>query len=994
MKSPQLLTYAGTLPPDRRVLLAFLFVSFTFPFSIQATEYFVDPVKGLDSNAGSITAPFKTLSTASTRLHPGDSCNLRAGSYRESLAPTNSGTAGHPIVYRAYQQEKVILSNFDLVTGWIPDRDGVYKAPAPKGATDFALLVNGKRAIEARWPKATGSFLVAPRGEVDDVTNSGSAAKGMDTIHDKDLPDHLPADWLEGGKIWYLQWYTGWWAAVDKVRSFDPGKKTITTTKELNSSERKRNPHFKFTYVVSGTRPLLTDDNEWVYEAKTKQIYYRVPGGGDPSRLQIEVTCSRPASGGEKSGALVNLGGVSYITIQNIEVQGGSFSMDAQTSNCRLQGLKLLYQEGSKVAGRNNEIRDCELGHSKSRTLMSIDGERNRVVNNFFHDLSEEGCAIAIMLRGTEQLFAYNTLERSGDRFLGIDTTHSQVVYNFFRDASFLARDSNSLGAGMSDGQGTEIAYNQCMTDYRRLLYINGIYLDNAASGFIVHHNVIPVIAMNEPKNNVLVYNNTIYRYSDYNPNPDADFNSINGNDHRSMPLGHGGDYAGDQWVNNIFGFKVDPFPGQTYAANLSSINPAEVFNDSSGKPIDKLEEPWTYDFTLKPGSPAIGAGIPLEGITQGDKPDVGAFEFGKPAWKAGCDLKTPRDISFVRPAATYLNMLDNYDFEAEGTLAPWTLVGTRSGQPFRTDHMCWKNPAGDEAFRYKGAAQLGAGANGLEQTVANLQPDTDYQYWAWVKPTSIKQKTQIGVRDANGKETLVTLSSTTGWTRLYIDFKNPAGAKTATVFVRKLSEEADSVFFDHAFFTRSWIVQPKIELPPGVRRFPAVDDTYVDAGRPDQVFGYQKSASLQDPERDADKRGRRPFFKFNLAAVRGRIIQKATLRFNTTVGSTFKFDNFTFAVHEVADEIWTARGENPITWRTQPKRGNIIAKVPFKAAGWVEIDITEHVRKCLSFKSSGIVSLSLAEAQPSGGYVGIGTSQMMMNPPIPTNPPSIDISL
>ena len=95
---------------------------------------------------------------------------------------------------------------------------------------------------------------------------------------------------------------------------------------------------------------------------------------------------------------------------------------------------------------------------------------------------------------------------------------------------------------------------------------------------------------MNEPKVNVLVYNNTIYRFSDYNSNPDAEFDSVNEKYKRSMPVGHGGDDAGCQWVNNIFGFNVAPFPGQTYVANLSSINPAEVFNDRSGKPIDKLE--------------------------------------------------------------------------------------------------------------------------------------------------------------------------------------------------------------------------------------------------------------------------------------------------------------------------------------------------------------------------------------------------------------------
>lgn len=172
--------------------------------------------------------------------------------------------------------------------------------------------------------------------------------------------------------------------------------------------------------------------------------------------------------------------------------------------------------------------------------------------------------------------------------------------------------------------------------------------------------------------------------------------------------------------------------------------------------------------------------------------------------------------------------------------------------------------------------------------------------------------------------------------------------------------------------------------------RFPVVEDTYVDAGRPDQVFGYSKYAPLQVSDKDVGKRGRRPFFKFNLGSIKGAKITKATLRFNTSAGSTMQFDKVTFAVMEVPDETWTARGENPITWNTQPELGQRIAQAPFPKAGWIEIDLTNYVRQRLA--ASGIVSIALSDAQKSGQYVGIGTSQMMMNPPIPTDPPMIEV--
>jgi len=41
---------------------------------------------------------------------------------------------------------------------------------------------------------------------------------------------------------------------------------------------------------------------------------------------------------------------------------------------------------------------------------------------------------------------------------------------------------------------------------------------------------------------------------------------------------------------------------------------------------------------------------------------------------------------------------------------------------------------------------------------------------------------------------------------------------------------------------------------------------------------------------------------------------------------------------------------------------------------------------------SSCIISIALSDALRFGQYVDIGTSQMMVNPPIPTDPPVIDV--
>ena len=48
-------------------------------------------------------------------------------------------------------------------------------------------------------------------------------------------------------------------------------------------------------------------------------------------------------------------------------------------------------------------------------------------------------------------------------------------------------------------------------------------------------------------------------------------------------------------------------------------------------------------DFSLQSDSPAVDAGVNIPGITDdfsGDAPDIGAYEQGKPVWKAGSTLE------------------------------------------------------------------------------------------------------------------------------------------------------------------------------------------------------------------------------------------------------------------------------------------------------------------------------------------------------------------
>lgn len=957
---------------------------------LRAVEIHIDASRGGDTNSGTATAPLKTLAAASARLAPGDICVIGPGVYREVLKPARSGEEGRPIVYRAAHGGRVTIAATDPVTIWKPDHDGVFKAVLEKAPVSGWVFHAGQRMTEARWPNVgTADFIDSPKATVDDVF-ADAVTKGKDGVIDVELPDRMPADWLKGARMWHLHWYNGWFAATLPVKAFDPASKRITLEKAIPYSDRPARTGLKFAYMLQGSRALLDADNEWAYSANEKTLYFRAPGGASPSLRGVEIA-TRQVVG--------DLRDRRFVRVENITFIGGRVLMNDKTADCVISGSKILYAENSLLAGARNEIRNSEIAFSQG-CILSVSGERNRLVNNHLHDLGERGETYGVWLGGGEHLVAYNTFERAGQYLLNISTTNRcQVVHNFFRDASLIARDSGSIYSLMNGGN-TEIAYNRFMTDYRRLKHVNGIYIDGKGSHFIIHHNVLPVIAANPAKPNVLYYHNTVYRYLDYTPHNDSE--KVDPASLISMEFISGGDFAGNQHLNSLYAFTFPPFPGLTAEGNLACLDPAAVFSDSTGKPLDRLEQPWLYDFSLRRGSPAIDAGVRIPGFNDdfaGAAPDVGAYESGRAPWTAGHDFQSPRDIAFSRPEFAYANRLRNPGFELDH-LAGWTPTGTRTAT-FQAGTFSWDNEKLDVWSHY-GGARLGAGENGLEQKVDGLVPGERYLAWAWVKPTAPEQSVVFGLRLPDGRELIRELGAVTGWVRLLLDIRMPQDADHAIFFVRKTSADAGSVFFDETSLTRIWPLAAA--TAPGSlasASFAAVEDTFVHAAEPGQSFGYRSGAMLKEGK-EGESTNRRPYFRFDLSAARGRSIEKATLRLYVT--TVYRVGMPALAVHVVPDQSWLARGRGAITWETRPALGPVIAEAPAaqvnplnphaavtKQHGWMSIDVTGHVRARLM--ADGRVSLALSDPECSSRLVGFATTQLMMAPPVQTYPPLIELT-
>jgi PKD repeat protein len=79
----------------------------------QSVGYYVDAnnPSSSDSNPGTASLPWKTITKANQVLVPGDIVYIKAGSYTSYIAPHNSGTASSRITYQAYGSDTVIVQN-------------------------------------------------------------------------------------------------------------------------------------------------------------------------------------------------------------------------------------------------------------------------------------------------------------------------------------------------------------------------------------------------------------------------------------------------------------------------------------------------------------------------------------------------------------------------------------------------------------------------------------------------------------------------------------------------------------------------------------------------------------------------------------------------------------------------------------------------------------------------------------------------------------------
>ena len=584
-----------------------------------ATTYFVAS-SGSDANPGTnLAVPFQTIQHAATNMVAGDTCFIRAGVYRETLAPSGFGTRSAPITFEAYSNEVVTLDGADVVTGWTSLSNGIYQASVnwDLGEGYNQVFVDGAMMHQAQYPDYGNGDVLHPGVTTNVTVNSSNTNLIISTAWSGKPVNYWAGAWFVGG-------VGNSWARQSALV-------VSSTGSSITVDPATATPNWWFTGSGSGFLlglfSFLDADSEWHLQTNStgNTLYLRISGGGDPSTHTVEM---------KRRNWCVDINGRNYITVSGLNLWAGAVRLQGDGNVLQngqgqfLSHYMIISQgyyendnaeqgDGVEINGNSNIVRGCTLFNTAGSGVYSS-GSSNVITRNVIYNTDYSGTyACCLALHGSGDIVTFNTAHSSGRDILRPEGTGSDIRFNDFSAPGLLCKDLGVIYVWGVNGQGpsgpaTRIAYNW-IHDNNYPIPSALIYLDNYDRNFVVDHNVCwnsggdSGIRINAPALGHLIYNNTLFNCADV------------------------GTYTYDSWPNS----NPDPALWTNDVYQYSASN--NLFLAAS--PQTQLLNWTNEDFRLKPTAAAINAGVVIPGFTDGyigSAPDLGAYEFGSLAWNAG----------------------------------------------------------------------------------------------------------------------------------------------------------------------------------------------------------------------------------------------------------------------------------------------------------------------------------------------------------------------
>lgn len=590
---------------------------------------YVDAKSGKDTNPGTLTQPYASIQRAASTMPPGFTCYIRGGTYRETVRP-----AANNVTFTSYNNERVLITGLDVVQGWTVQQGRIHKAaftrqPPPGTFKATQLFLDGRPMPWARYPNDDGNML-----NRDDMANVTITSTGQVTL--RGMPVKPNNSWAGA---YFLSApapsaAADWWTA-NKCRVAASGASSVSC------AERSMNwwTGDGYGYLV-GHLNALDAPREWHLQGD--MLYFYPPAGVDLKSATVEA---RARTYG------FDLNGRSNVKLQGLHFKAAALKLQG-SSDCIVEKCTVRYAStfsgffthpwgdyengdgGIYVSGSNNVIRDSYIGRTWGHGV-SLWGEKNVLENCLVEQADWIGERMALVWSpGDDNIIRRNTIrfgprdgiELGNARWINKYARRALIQFNHVHDTGHLYPDGGLLYTNHQSGANplanSEISYNVFHHYHHPAVAAHGgIYLDNASSGYTIHHNLVhhvrKGVQMNDFSNahDIFIYHNTFIAIEQFavrrlQKQTSASRDIVVRNNH----------------TNGV------RFEGLQVDHNRENVPLSDFANAAAG------------DYRLVSSSASIDKGVVLPGINDDavGAPDLGAYELGGASWTAGATTPVP----------------------------------------------------------------------------------------------------------------------------------------------------------------------------------------------------------------------------------------------------------------------------------------------------------------------------------------------------------------
>ena len=480
--------------------------------------FFVSP-QGDDGNTGTQGRPFQTLEAAREAARRAGRSEdvtiwLRGGVYERTaplvLNESDSGTADHPVAYRAWPGEEVRIVGGKVIEGWTPVTDGAILGrllPEARdqvvqvdlkalGLTDYGQVSGGglelffddRPMTLVRWPNDSFVKIV---GLLEPDTVNVRGTKGSKTgkfMYEGDRPGR----WLQENDAWvHGYWFWDWSDQRQKIESIDTDKRIISIVP----------PYHNYGYRVGqwfyGMNLLAELDapQEWYLDRETGILYFWPPKPVAEGRAVVSV-----------AKGLLELSHAHHVSFEGLTFEAcrGTAVVLSDCSQVRIAGCVLRNLGNSAVSvggGKENHVVSCDI-YATGRGCISLrGGDRASLTpaghvaeNNHIHHYGRWNRMYtpAISLSGVGCRASHNLIHDAPHMAIGFSGNDHTIEFNEIHHVCLESNDAGAIYSGRDwTMRGTIVRHNYLhhIVGFQGKGCV-GVYLDDMFCGTQIYGNL------------------------------------------------------------------------------------------------------------------------------------------------------------------------------------------------------------------------------------------------------------------------------------------------------------------------------------------------------------------------------------------------------------------------------------------------------------------------------------------------------------------------